>query len=498
MPLPKFNDHYLSFVITVCLTILSPLNIQAQVATIKGTIAKPQSDLVSVDLVKNALAEENESYAAYIQPDGSFIIQLPIDQQKFAFLYHAEQFLPLYLSPNCDIQLQLNTNEFVASAAVAGEKAAASQFLVDWSNTFDTPNHIKALKVKRFSKNLNEYAIWLSTTYQQQHQEFLQAFIQQNQNLPSNFEAFATCIYQTFIGNELMRFPAYLPTEEADRGDETTPKITGSTTNYVNTMANYFKTIDVNNSLAFDYPPYRRFVENYSDLLFRQGKASSQAQGFDNQFVLLYHFIPQHFSGIAEAHLQASCIIDACTFSKPHLHKAIYNDFLANCPYPNLNAQVQQVFEQAYQSANGQKAPNFTLSTSDGSPLNLTSLKGKVVYIDFWATWCGPCINEMKHAKTLRQQLAGKNVAFVYVSVDEMPMLWENMLNEQDWHLPSDSLNTFHAISFGMKTEMPSSYNVKVVPRYVLIDKNGIIADSNAKRPSELSIVNDIEALLKK
>ena len=67
----------------------------------------------------------------------------------------------------------------------------------------------------------------------------------------------------------------------------------------------------------------------------------------------------------------------------------------------------------------GKKAPDFTLKTSDGKVVKLSKLKGKVVVINFWATWCGPCRSEIPAFNELYKQYAERGVEFIGISVDE-------------------------------------------------------------------------------
>lgn len=108
--------------------------------------------------------------------------------------------------------------------------------------------------------------------------------------------------------------------------------------------------------------------------------------------------------------------------------------------------------------------------------------KGKIVYIDFWASWCIPCRREMKEAGKLRDAFNGKDVVFVYLSIDKSKNDWmkasaEEKLNEVQHNFiltNSDSSVFLKSIHFG------------TIPRYLLYDKYGNLVHKNAPAPSSL------------
>ena len=116
--------------------------------------------------------------------------------------------------------------------------------------------------------------------------------------------------------------------------------------------------------------------------------------------------------------------------------------------------------------------------------------KGKVVYLDFWASWCRPCKNEMPHSAKLKEKLKGKDVVFVYMSSDQNEAAWRKAVKELN--IVGENFRTNKNVYQGYN----SLLNVRYIPRYVLINKEGKIVDENAKRPSNPEIINDIENLL--
>ena len=116
--------------------------------------------------------------------------------------------------------------------------------------------------------------------------------------------------------------------------------------------------------------------------------------------------------------------------------------------------------------------------------------KGKVVYLDFWASWCRPCKNEMPHSSKLKEQFVDKDVVFVYISSDK---------NESAWKAGVSQLNIKgenYLTSPLVWNEYNDLLDVKYIPRYILIDKDGKVVDANAKRPSNPAIATDINNLL--
>jgi thiol-disulfide isomerase/thioredoxin len=140
----------------------------------------------------------------------------------------------------------------------------------------------------------------------------------------------------------------------------------------------------------------------------------------------------------------------------------------------------------------GAPAPNFKLPDLNGKQVSLSDFKGKVVYIDLWASWCGPCLTEMPYLKKLKEKFEGKNIELVSISIDTKKEKWLSKIAA----LKLDGVQLIDSIG-SENSRIAKDYKIHGVPHYVLIDKNGKIASSFAPRPSEAAEVEKaINALL--
>ncbi|NNF33951.1 MAG: TlpA family protein disulfide reductase [Saprospiraceae bacterium] len=128
----------------------------------------------------------------------------------------------------------------------------------------------------------------------------------------------------------------------------------------------------------------------------------------------------------------------------------------------------------------GKEAPNFSGTTREGELVKLSDLKGKNVYIDVWATWCGPCIREIPSLKEVEHDYEDKNVEFVSISIDAAKDYekWEKFVEEKEL----GGTQLFAANDW--KSEVATSYNIRGIPRFILIDEEGKIVRADAPRPS--------------
>lgn len=138
----------------------------------------------------------------------------------------------------------------------------------------------------------------------------------------------------------------------------------------------------------------------------------------------------------------------------------------------------------------GKPSPSFSLLDINGKRVTLNDLKGKIVYIDVWATWCAPCCRELPHLKTLEEKYGEKEICFVSISCDKNKKIWEQMVQKKE--LKGIQLH------FGEDPNFLESYMVRGIPRFILIDREGIIIDAETTRPSDPKTIETLNLLLAK
>ncbi|MFB3884768.1 MAG: TlpA family protein disulfide reductase [Thermodesulfobacteriota bacterium] len=111
------------------------------------------------------------------------------------------------------------------------------------------------------------------------------------------------------------------------------------------------------------------------------------------------------------------------------------------------------------------KAPDFCLESLKGEKSELKDFKGKVVFLNFWATWCGPCKEEMPSMERLHQQFKGKEFTFLSISVDyEGKNSVKRFIERARYTFP---------VLLDPECSMLDPYDIKRIPTTILIDRNG-------------------------
>jgi thiol-disulfide isomerase/thioredoxin len=166
-----------------------------------------------------------------------------------------------------------------------------------------------------------------------------------------------------------------------------------------------------------------------------------------------------------------------------------YDKYLTLSKNKEQQEKVAKLYKSLTLLESGNPSPKFVdYENYAGGKTSLDDFKGKYVYIDVWATWCGPCKAEIPHLKEIEKQFHDKNIAFVSISVDTRSdyQKWKNMIAEKE--MGGVQLFANDAFNSGFI----KGYQIRGIPQFILLDPQGNIVNAQAPRPSEKELLTTL------
>ncbi|WP_373497504.1 TlpA family protein disulfide reductase [Aquiflexum sp.] len=155
-----------------------------------------------------------------------------------------------------------------------------------------------------------------------------------------------------------------------------------------------------------------------------------------------------------------------------------YEIFMKENESPKYAEKLKKLKDKWEPISPGKDVPDFTFTNIEGEEVKLSDLRGNLVYIDIWATWCGPCIAEHPHWDKMKEEYKDQPVEFLTVSIDDTREPWEKMVKAKNM----EGLQWFAENAW--KSDLTQHFMVNAIPRFLLLDREGKIIDPSADRPS--------------
>ncbi|GAF03543.1 TlpA family protein disulfide reductase [Saccharicrinis fermentans] len=237
-----------------------------------------------------------------------------------------------------------------------------------------------------------------------------------------------------------------------------------------------FEGVDYSNEK--DYKQRGSYGKLISEHFGKKADELAEKEGLDIHFAKL-----KIFGNIASDYIKNDLLMAAAKYDIGRVDSLdqYYKAFVSVSTSTRNNESITEKYKALKKLAKGQPSPVFTgYINHAGGTTSLGDLKGKYVYIDVWATWCGPCLAEVPFLKKVEKQYHGRNIEFVSISIDveKKNEAWRKLVINKELagiQLRADK-------DWG--SEFIASYEINSIPRFILIDPNGNIVASNAPRPS--------------
>lgn len=451
----------------------------AETALIGGHFNKPHSQTVTIKYYSSSLnfIEGRSTIIEHNLDDkNNFMFEIETENPIKFQLLNGEKWLLInkYAAPGDSVWFDFNDS----STTISGNSEHCINFMFEWENRFFIEPTIK----KEVNSSHNDYDAQKFANYWNKRKndqlEYFKLYFK-NKSVPIKF--------QQFIEAEVNYSYAIAILQYSWRN---------KSANFVLKDTGYLKFLQnvlIDNHAALNYESYLFFLKELPNNIFMSKLEDDKINNPNSSYVLKNkeHFMDsiakQYFTGKAYD-LSLYQILYQQIKSIGRSKGQPYFDYLF-LKADTLLTQYRYNFHDSFYfvrlktklreyASENIKAHNFVLKNIEGKEVRLSDFKGKVVYLDFWATNCAPCVAEIQHANKLKEKFKGKDVVFLYVSFDNSPEKLKSFIY----------LKSFQGIHLydtkGFASEISEKYEINSIPRYFLIDKNGFIINRDAPRPS--------------
>ncbi|MDO5970257.1 TlpA disulfide reductase family protein [Flavivirga aquimarina] len=228
---------------------------------------------------------------------------------------------------------------------------------------------------------------------------------------------------------------------------------------------------------------YRRLVLKHYEKKAESAAEISVAAGKERYFDVL-----KVYGAIPNDHIKNDILMSAAPYHIGYTDNIdeYYNAYMAVSTSEENNEIMTKKYKGLKRLSAGATSPIFENYVNHaGGTTSLSDFKGKYIYIDIWATWCGPCLQEVPFLQEVEKKYHGKNLEFVSISIDskEKRDAWRKMVTDEGFsgvQLIADK---------DFNSDFIAAYEINSIPRFIIIDPEGKIVSSNATRPSDPDLI---------
>lgn len=434
-----------------------------------GESKKPASDIIKLNIsVESPVAESvvvvhhNDIHEIALDQDGKAVLELSGVDAAYLTLYHGREMLKLYAEGGDNAVLSFKGGDMLGSYSLEGGKSAATKYL----------NNVKLLPLpdEDYALQFEEYKSRLAD----KEKDALRLLKAGDLSEEGKFLTMEEARIRYSYGAALMMYPVGHMIMTGDMS-------------YAPDQAYYdhIATYVVEDESLVNLDEYLMFVAEAMHML---DAANRDVTAIYPKTVAQIKYAADHLTNavVKESLIHHITTTYVDNFGVKNIEE-LNNLYYVYVKDPALQAIYQAKCERWDLSRPGRLSPNFRAVDIEGKEWTLLDFRGKYVYIDMWATWCGPCKQEMPYLKQLEKQFEDASIVFLGLSVDRDKSKWEEMVG-------SGNL-TGVQLYLGTQSSFQEAYRAESIPRFILLDKDGVIISNDMSRPSDPETAETLNAL---
>ncbi|MDQ6472497.1 TlpA disulfide reductase family protein [Flavobacterium sp. LHD-80] len=422
--------------------------------TISGKIINTENGTIKI---KGELVDKEIK----LKPDGSFSENLKLNYDGIYKIETSKNSIPIYLAKDSKLTIAADDANLASTLKFTGKGSIENQYLAKKQllNSVIPDEELYKLDENEFLKKLQEIKTSVNALYLKT--KFTDADFKAKEVRSIHYLEQKHLIYYKNLHNLYARLNGFQVSKTYPKLDEK---------------------IDFDNEFEF------LFSNEYQDLAVYKFYENMHGDGSlpaKNRITEIKFLKSQSLKN----HLIQNSTNDI-NIENPDFEKT-YQDYLSITNDPIIKQALTANYNGIKVIQPGNPSPKFNYENQKGGKTSLEDLKGKYIYIDLWATWCGPCREQFPFLQKVEEQYKGKNIEFVAISLDATKdqSKWSKFVSEKQ-------LGGIQLLADNeMKSKFIKDYGVYEIPTFILLDPNGNIVTARAPQPSDPKLIDLLNSL---
>ncbi len=433
---------------------------QAGYVQFSGTIEEGAGKEFRLYRLINELTAEEVKYSGVIKDNNELHIAIEIAYPQIVRFELDEYSLEIFVRPiDQKVAFRYHANDPEGTLFFTGDREGDNNFLKVYHKNFlnkkaEQEIHSKGFLNTRFDKELasraKSYGIEDYFDYIQREVDYQEGYLNRQSNISPEMRTYLR--KELYWDYETRKFAYFI--FNADRIQPAQ-------------LSNYWlkyrllQTVDINDDYALAYPVFQNLLSAFIHYLNLENPVDVSS-GDDIHY---YRFVERNLSGKSKSFMQAKLMLNAFRMGEPQMAQRKFKEYKRYSEFSEYTKSLEDWFGGQMQYLKKKTVPNFTFLHQVGNQETLDQLRGKVVYVSLWASWCKPCIEGFKETYDTRAKLASQGVVMLNVNLDRTESIWRQTLSKYD--IPGT-----HVYGLDLK-EFQEKLKFDTLPFYLLVDKFG-------------------------
>lgn len=463
------KNFFSAILLTLCLSTYS-YSQTALDAILQGTIKNITSATIELRFYNNPIDEIPQSISIDINDKGQFYSTFPLKRALDAQLICGNERVNIYIEPEERVEVYSDAKNFSDSIKFSGTYFN-NQYKIDYNKLFSETR----LNIER-NKHILQDSPEVYKKYEDSVCKAKLYFIEEynfRNKLSRTFMRRQKATYRYGANNYKYQYISnfnYLANKS----------MTVDSSYY-----SFMSELSVRENDLLTVNEFYKYLDNYYSYRYNEEKPSvnTEAELVSFEYNLAQSIYEDRIKNIFLTKKFAEILA-----SHPYeITKKYISDYMSNIINAEFRAYIDNKILQAMKGSTSSMAYDFMLQDNKGKWVKLSDFKGEAVYLNFWASWCKPCMEEIENHNFIDNQYKDYKLKTVMISVDENATSWKKAIMKYN-------KNIIQLRTGGMKTEIIEKYNVKNIPKSILINKDGVIIHSDMPSPSNAEIYKYITA----